>query len=317
MRARAFIQPISAYRTRRLSTAALLVLFALFTACKTSPEAVSAANQLTAVSQQLTAYYTDLEQQVTDTITLNLIQAEVMPDQAVDPKQQSDIQAALIVTRQELAKRVAMAKAMGTLAAAYASLAGSKAAADIGTAASGMATACTSIGPLSSAESAAIPDIVHQAAQLLIDSIRERKLRQSSAAIGNVVGAIATLFQKEEHLYTSINDDHIKIAAQVARHLVMKEDVVDVNVSLAPALKPFDLAPSLPIAHLPDNYRRLNRELINARMTQQISDYAASTTALGNSLQAVSVQIAKVAGKHHPEARPPASGPGNQPGRQP
>jgi hypothetical protein len=312
MRARAPIQLHNPRRTRHLRTSVILLLLAVCTACKTSQEAVAAGNQLSSVSQQLTAYYVQLQQQVTDTITLNQIQNEVMPDPDADPKLQADTQAALETTRQELDKRVAMAKSMGNLAAAYAALAGSKAADDIATAASGFATQCRSIGPLTREENPAVPDLVHQAAQMLIDAIRERKLRQSSGEMSKTIAAVADLFKAEEGLYKSINDDRIKIAAQTARHLVAKENVIDMNLLLAPALKPFDLAANLPTNQLPENYRRLARNEIDARMKQQITDFAASTAALGNSLQAASDQVAKVADKHHHDQSASGGGPAKQ-----
>jgi len=73
---------------------------------------------------------------------------------------------------------------------------------------------------------------------------------------------------------------------------------VDLTPALAPALKPFDLTANMPVNQPPDKYRALVAEEITARSNQQISDYAATSDALSNSLMAVSEQIAKVAKRH-------------------
>ncbi|HVO78425.1 MAG TPA: hypothetical protein VMT39_00260 [Candidatus Bathyarchaeia archaeon] len=268
---------------------AALLLFVTFPACKTSTEGVAAATQLTRTSQQLSAYYGDLSSQVQDTVALKQIQADVMFGSPFD----SSIQNELDETRRELAQRQALAVAMGNVATAYAALAGTNSAADIGSAASGLAKQCEDIHKLPGGP--AIPDVVGKAAQLLLDQIRERKLRQSSETISNAVKAVGALFDAEKPVYESINSDRIKLASEIARHLVKKEDVVDLNPALAPALKPFDLTANLPVHQPPDKYRSLAAEEITARSNQQISDYAAASDALSASLKAVSEQIAKVA----------------------
>jgi len=287
--------PIASRIHRRLRygrTAALLLLFATLSACKTSTEGLAAANQLTRTSQQLSAYYSDLISQVQDTITLKQIQAEVMFESPFD----TSIADQLNETRQELAQRQSLATALGNVATAYASLAGANSAADIGAAASGLAKQFEAIHKLPGGP--AIPDVVGKAAELLLDQMRERKLRQSSEAISNVVKAVGTLFDAEKPLYESIDSDRIKLASEIARHLVKKENVVDLTPALAPALKPFDLTANMPVNQPPDKYRALVAEEITARSNQQISDYAATSDALSNSLMAVSEQIAKVAKRH-------------------
>ena len=287
--------PIASRIHRRLRygrTAALLLLFATLSACKTSTEGLAAANQLTRTSQQLSAYYSDLISQVQDTITLKQIQAEVMFESPFD----TSIADQLNETRQELAQRQSLATALGNVATAYASLAGANSAADIGAAASGLAKQFEAIHKLPGGP--AIPDVVGKAAELLLDQMRERKLRQSSEAISNVVKAVGTLFDAEKPLSESIDSDRIKLASEIARHLVKKENVVDLTPALAPALKPFDLTANMPVNQPPDKYRALVAEEITARSNQQISDYAATSDALSNSLMAVSEQIAKVAKRH-------------------
>jgi len=272
-----------------LRAVAVLLAFASITACKTSTEGAAAAAQLAHTSQQLSSYYADLENQVADTVTLKQIQSEVMFESTFD----SAIEKQLDQTRSELAKRQALAAAMGNVAVAYAALAGSHAAEDIGAAVSGLARQCEAIHKLPGGP--AIPDVVGQATQILLDQIREKKVRKSSKALGEVVKAIAELFEAEKPLYESINADRIKLASEIARHLVKKEDVVDLNPAIAPALRPFDLKADLPVKQPPEKYRKLAAVEITARSNQQISDYAANSDALADSLTAVSERIAKVA----------------------
>ena len=268
---------------------AVLVVFATLSACKTSTEGAAAATQLTHTAQQLSAYYADLVTQVQDTVTLKQIQSEVIFGSTFD----SAVEKELDQTRNELAKRETLAVAMGNVAAAYAALAGSHAAEDIGAAVAGLTKQCEVIHKLPGGP--AIPDVVGQATQILLDQIREKKVRKSSKALSEVVKAIATLFEAEKPLYESINADRLKLASEIARHLVKKEDVVDLNPVIAPALKPFDLKADLPVKQPAEMYRNLAAAEIAARSNQQISDYGVTSDALAGSLAAVSERIAKVA----------------------
>ncbi len=137
MRTTGPIEVIARHRNSRrvawlVLTLAALVAIGTLSGCETSTAATNAATQLSKVSQQLSDYYADLSNQVDDTIALNQVQAELLGL----PFDDSD-HARLNTTKQEIGKRAAMAKALGALASAYATLAGSKSAADIGTAASG------------------------------------------------------------------------------------------------------------------------------------------------------------------------------------
>lgn len=276
---------------KSLRVTTLFLVLGLLTACKTSDDATRAANQLTSVSQQLSAYYTGLSTQTQDSITLIQIQETVME---LPPSPAA--KTALDTTRVELDKRVALAKAVANVATAYSALAGSKSAGDIATAASGLAEQCSSIKPLPGGP--AIPDTVGQAGQMLVDAVRERKLRQSSQGVSKAVAAVATMFRGEIGIYESINSDRLMVAAQVAEHLVTRENFVDTGVLLSPALKPFDLSASIPANQAPAKYRALAKSMINTRRDQQISDFATTTQNLAGDLDAVSKQIASVSGKH-------------------
>jgi hypothetical protein len=163
-------------------------------------------------SQKLSADYADLVTQVQDTITVKQIQSEAMFGTTFD----SSVESELEQTRIELAKRQALAAAMGSVAAAQAALAGPHAAADIGAAVSGLAKQCEAIHQLP--RGAAIPDVGGQAGQVLMGQICEKKVPKSSAALGEVAKAIATKFEAEKPLYESINAGCIKLASEIARH---------------------------------------------------------------------------------------------------
>jgi hypothetical protein len=270
-------------------TLSALLAVGLFSACKTSTEAANAATQLTHVSQQLSDYYAGLSSQMDDTITLNQIQAELLGV----PFDDSDHNR-LNTTKQELDKRAAMANSLGTLATAYAALAGAKSATDIGNAASDLAKECVGLTALPGG--AAIPDVVAQAGQQLVELVRAHKLQQSSEAISRTVAAIDTLFESEVPVYESINKQRIVLAQSLALLLVQK-DLVDVSPLLAPALKPFGLTSKLPPNQTPAEFRHLAEVNIRASGDSQISAYQKSTEALANSLKSVSKQVEAVAKK--------------------
>jgi hypothetical protein len=274
-------------RRTAIRIVSLLLLFGLLTACKTSQEALSAANQLTNVSQKLSAYYTDLSKQTEDSISLNQIQEAVMELPAA-PQAQAELE----TTRLELAKRAAMANSMNNLAIAYAGLAGSKSSGDIASAASGFANQCSQIHALPGGP--AVPDLIGRAGGMLVDAIREHKLKQSAEAISKAVAAVDKLYHDEMKQYESINQDRATVAAQIAEHMVTRENVVDTSLLLALALKQFDLSATVPPAQTPAKYRSLAVKVIHTRRDQQISDFVTTTGDLGDALAAVDKQIASL-----------------------
>ncbi len=295
MRTTGPIEEIARQGSNRRAASLILMLAAVaaigtISGCESSTAATNAANQLTKVSQQLADYYTDLSNQVDDTIALNQVQAELLGL----PFDDSD-HARLNTTKQEIGKRAAMAKALGALASAYATLAGSKSAADIGTAAAGLARDCTALKAMPGG--GGIPDILSQASQQLVELIRTRKLRKSSGAIAKAVAAIDTLFQQESPVYESINRQRITLAQSLAVMLLQK-DMVDVNPVLAPALKPFDLTSKLPANQTPAEMRHLAELKIQSTGDNQINTYHANTMALAAALKSASQQVEAVAKKH-------------------
>src|SRR3974390_2958153 len=91
MNARAPIDSRMSARRRYLHVTALVLVFGLLAACKTSDDAVAAAAELTKTSQKLSAYYSGLDDQVQQSITLNKIQVSVM-DMHAEPAAQSALE---------------------------------------------------------------------------------------------------------------------------------------------------------------------------------------------------------------------------------
>jgi len=290
MRPRALIRGGTANRKALLRTVLVLLLFCALTACKTSQDAVVAANQLALISQQLAAYYADLDQQMRDTISLNQMQSDLLGV----PSDQTDLDR-FSVTRDELAKRAAMAHALGALAQAYAGLAGSKAGSDVGTAASAFATELAAIKAIPGGPG--ISSLVTQASGALVELIRAHKLQQSSGKIAEVVSAVDKLFQKESKevtVYQSINKQRVELAESLAI-LMVEKNLVDVSPSLAPALKPFGLSAKLPAGPASADVRHLTEAEIKSSSELQIRDYNATTKSLAASLAAVANQVDAVA----------------------
>ncbi len=283
------------YRRRPLHRVAVvtfpvLLLASLLLACKTTSEATSAAAKLTSTSQQLSDYYTDLSSQVDDTVALNQLQSAMLGVQFDESDRQR-----LSITKEELGKRAAMAKAMGTLASAYSALAGSKSGTDIGNAASDLAKQCSTIQKLPGGS--AIPDALSQGSQQLVELVRARKLQQSSQAISKAVGGIQELFTAEAPVYESIEKQRVTLAQSLAVQLVQK-DMVDTNSILAPALKPFDLTTKATSAQTPVEFHKFAETRIQTSADNQIAAYRKSTDALSESLKSVRKQVDAVAGKH-------------------
>ena len=269
---------------------AMLLLLASLTACKTSQDAIAAANQLTLVSQHLAAYYADLDQQMRDTVSLNQMQSDLLGV----PFDETDL-AKLATTREELAKRATMAHALGTLAQAYAGLAGSKAGADVGTAASALGTELASIkaipgGPV-------ISTLVTQASEALVELSRMHKLQKSSGQVAEVVSAVAQMFEKEsveKPVYQSINKQRIVLAESLAL-VMLQKDMVKIEPALEPALKPFGLTANLPTGRASAELRHLTEAEIKSSGELQISDYATATKTMATELSAVAKQVEAVA----------------------
>jgi hypothetical protein len=108
-----------------------------------------------------------------------------------------------------------MAKAMITLANAYTALAACRSAEDIGNAASNLAHQCVVMKAFPGGP--AIPDLVGQAGQQLVELIRNHKLQQSSGAIAQTLTAIETLFGPEMPVYESIKKQHVVLAQSITR----------------------------------------------------------------------------------------------------
>ena len=98
-------------------------------------------------------------------------------------------------------------------------------------------------------------------------------------------------------VYESVNKQRIILAQSLAVQLVRK-DLVDLNPTVAPALKPFDLTPKLPPNPTPAEFRRLAEVEIKTNSDNQISAYAASSQALLDSLKSTQKQVEAVAKKH-------------------
>jgi len=277
---------------KHVRVAVFLLVFGLLTACKTSQEATNAATQLTNTSQQLSAYYTDLSNQVADTITLNEMHSQLMFQTAMD----SSVRTELDTTQKELAKRVALAKSLAKLATAYAGLANSKAATDISTAAAGLATECKSIAPLPGGN--AIPDVVSQASQSLVEYIRQKKLRKSSESISQIVSGMKSMLASEMPAYKSLNRRRVEIAQRVANEFLQK-DVVELSPALAPALKPFNLAAKLQPNQMTAEMRAMAKVDIQRTGETQIDEFAEKTSSLSAALKAASDQVKLVAKKKH------------------
>ena len=287
----------SQFVTKRLSTnhyplttaVSLALLFVLLTACKTNTDAAAAAQQLTTVSTNLSAYYADLSTQLDDTITLNEVQAAMYQLPFGD-----DVRGQILDVKSQIAKREAMAQSLGKLATAYGSLAGSTAGADAGTAASALADELSTAQAIPSGS--AIPDIVGQAAKLLVDFVQTRDLKKGSIAVSKAVSAVNDLFDGEKPAYESIEKQRLALARQIANKLIDNHGIeIDFATLVQPATKPFTLTPKSRDIGDDPAYLKLVKSEVNAQAEEQQRQYADSTNDLSAALQAVRKAVDHVA----------------------
>jgi hypothetical protein len=123
-------QSLRIFVRSRIVLLATLACMVFLASCKTTSEAATAARQLASISSDLVSYYKDLSTQIDQTIVLQEIQQAVLgvPDD-------DDSYHALLDVKKEIGKRAAVAQALSNLAAAYGTLAGSKASSDASAAA--------------------------------------------------------------------------------------------------------------------------------------------------------------------------------------
>jgi hypothetical protein len=234
---------------RFLYSVGMLLLFSSLFACKVADDAVAAADQMTATSAALSAYYGAVADTLTDTISLNELNLSLfeVPFGEADRKQIEEVRA-------EILKRKDMAQALARLATAMSALSGSKVSSDVSTAATALGNELVSIKALPNGSP--VPGVLGKAADLLLQIVQQHEEKKAAQAMDGTLAALVELFAKEKPVYDSLARVHIFLAKTVAATLI-KRQVVDPTPILQPALKPFNLSATTPDEHLQSTLRTL------------------------------------------------------------
>ena len=224
---------------KKMSFSGCLVMLLVCTfACKVSDDAAAASQQMTTTAADLSGYYNSLAASLTDTIALNELDASISKIPFDAPRRQH-----ILDTLSEISQRKEAAQSLARLASSMNALSGSKASADVSSAASALGNELIKVKALPGGSP--VPDALGKAGNLLLQFIQQRKEKEAARAMDQTLAALVSLFEKEKSTYDSISRVHIFLASSVAQDLITRKSI-DPSPMLAPALKPFDLA-ALPV----------------------------------------------------------------------
>lgn len=264
----------------------LLVLLCL-TACKTSEDAVAAAQQMAATSATLSHFYDALSGTLRETVALNELNASLLQvsfdDAARKQIEQTDI---------EIRKRAQMATALANLSASFGSLAGSQAPANAAAAASALGTELVGLKALP--DGPPIPALLGKAAGTIVQLLQEHQERKAAKAMDDTLAVLAELFAKEQPVYDSLARQRIVIAKSLTIGLLDKQ-AVDPTPMLTPALRPFQLSPLPASPALQTTLRSLAKARLDTSADRLSQGEAEASAAMLQALQEMSARVHTVA----------------------
>lgn len=277
---------------RRLQSCALLLAcsLTLTDGCKTSDDAKAAAFQLSITAQALSGYYSALDNMLIRTDELYKVKAILSPAAEYSPEAKQSI----AETRGEIAKREALASALTNVAAGFAQLTGSTAAADVSASATKLEAAVGGIqGSKFKMDSSQVA-IMQQALQAIVHLVQERKEREAARELDKFTGSLAKWFASEEPACESIGVDYAHQSAAVARSLI-RRDQADYSRIIQVAMEPYGLTPQVTDAELRKGLRTLAEERITAREDHMIAQQQNVSRDLEAALKEMSSRIGLVA----------------------
>lgn len=266
-----------------LYSVGMLLLFSCLFACKTQDDAVAAAQQMTATSAALSAYYGAIADSLTDTISLNELNFTLfeVPFGDADRKPIEE-------TRAEILKRQELAQSLARLASSMTALTGSKAASDVSTAATALGNELVSVKALPGGSP--IPAILGKAGEFLIQVVQQHEEKKAAQAMDGTFAALVELFAKEKPVYDSMDRVHIFLAKTVTASLI-KRQFVDPTPLLLPALRPFGLSAAPPDEHLQSTLRTLAENRLDASAEEVTRREADASAAMLTALQEMSSRV--------------------------
>jgi hypothetical protein len=271
----------------RPAIAAMFLGLLLISGCKTTEDATAAATQMSATAKSLSDYYTALNAILSDTDQIHSLN-EVL---YAKPYSAANRQA-LKTTQVELAKRIALASDLSTLAADFAKLTGSTAPADVAAAGNKLETQVD--GLASYTASTGEQNAIKSALQLFVTAVQAHKEHEAAQAMDSLSTALSNLFDKESPTWNAVDQVYVQLAATLATNLA-NQNAVDNSALLKPALDPFGLTPSAPTADLSKQLNPLATQQIATRKAALLVSYTNATDAMSKSLHEMSKRIHLVA----------------------
>jgi hypothetical protein len=256
------------------------------TACKTTDDAVAASAQMSSTATSLAAYYAALQTLLVNTDQLNTLNKEIY-----GRPYPAENQELVKTTESEVAKRVALAKDVSTLAASFAKLTGSTASADVSASAVKLETECDTLASVKA--SAGEQSAMKAAMVVLVSAVQAHEERKAAMALDSFAKELSTLFVKEEPSWVSVNAAYTVAAGTTAGTLV-DEGATDNTGVLKVALDPFGLTPTA-TAQMRGKLAALTHQQITTKMAAMDASYGSATDAMAKALDEMSTRIHTVA----------------------
>jgi hypothetical protein len=228
--------------------------------CKTSDDAKAAAFQLSITASALSDYYAALDNMLYKTDDLYKVKAIITPAAEYSPEAKQGI----AKSREEIAKRRALASELKNVAAGFAQLTQSTAAADVSASATKLESVVEGIQGSSFKMDSSQIAIMQQALQALVRLVQERKEREAARELDKFTRSLATWFASEEPACNSIGIDYAHQSAAVARAL-LRRGQADYSQYVQVAMGPYGLTPQITDSALRDGLRTLAEEQIATR----------------------------------------------------
>jgi hypothetical protein len=279
--------PVSTFRVPAALAAILLAPLVLLAGCNTSQDASAAATQMSATAKSLCDYYASVGKILSDTDRIYSLN-EALYDKPYSAQSRQELK----TTQSELARRVALASDLSTLAGSFAKLTGSTAPADVAAAGTKLEAEADSLASYTA--STAEQNAIKSALQLLVAAVKAHKEREAAQAMDALASGLSALFDKEAPSWKSVDDVYVQLAATLAGQLVA-ENAVDDSALLKPALDPFELTPSTPSPQLTAKLTPLAKQQISTQQAALQSGFDKATGDMSTSLQEMSKRIHLVA----------------------
>lgn len=280
--------------------AGLLIVLLCVAACKTSEDAIAAAQQMAETSAALSHFYAAVSETLRETIAVNELNSSILsiPFQDADRNRIQE-------TRLEIDRRAQMATALANLSSSFGSLARSKAPADAEGAATRLGNQLVGLKALPGGPP--IPELLGKAAGVLLQLVQQHQEKKAAQAMDDTLTALVDLYSKEKPVYDSIARQHLVVAKAVTTVLIQRQ-AVDSRPLLASVLRPFDLDPLPPGEAMQTTLAALAKARLDRSADDLVQREENASSAMLLALQQMSARVHLLAlGRPMPSRGKPSS----------